>query len=55
MAPGGFIIFGCLIALVNKIKKKRPKQGEDAGCAHCASAELCGGAAPEKGGHHHGL
>lgn len=38
---GGFFVFGCLIALVNKIMKKRtPKK--DVGCENCPSAFLCG-------------
>lgn len=39
MAPGGFFVFGCLIALVNKISKKKPK---DFSCQSCPSAYLCG-------------
>ena len=41
MAPGGFFVFGCLIALVNKItghKNVKTKMG----CAGCPSANLCG-------------
>ncbi len=40
MAPGGFFVFGCLIALVNKLtgKKGKTKVG---GCAGCPSAALC--------------
>ena len=40
MAPGGFFVFGCLIALVNKISKK--KNNKDFGCHNCPSAYLCG-------------
>ena len=41
MAPGGFFVFGCLIALVNKITGK--KHGEkNMGCAGCPSAAVCG-------------
>lgn len=40
MAPGGFFVFGCLIALVNKFGKHKPKKS--AGCAGCPSAEACG-------------
>lgn len=46
MPPGGFFVFGCMIALVNKImshKKITPKQ--DMGCAGCHSATSCGMAA----------
>ena len=39
MAPGGFFIFGCLIALVNKISKgkaiKKKEFGCDGGCEGC--------------------
>ena len=38
MAPGGFIVFGCLIALVNKISKKKV----EAGCEACPSRAACG-------------
>lgn len=40
--PGGFFVFGCLIALVGKIthgKNKRKK----AGCQGCPAAAACGG------------
>ena len=40
VAPGGFFVFGCLIALVNKISKK--KNNKDFGCHNCPSAYLCG-------------
>lgn len=42
MPPGGFFVFGCMIALVNKImssKKIMPKQ--DMGCAGCPSVSIC--------------
>lgn len=41
MAPGGFCIFGCLIALVNKFGKSKPKKTEF-GCEGCPSAAACG-------------
>ena len=41
MAPGGFLVFGLLIALVNKISGDKPKKKEF-GCAGCPSAEICG-------------
>jgi electron transport complex protein RnfE len=42
MAPGGFIVFGCLIALVNKVlgRKRNPK--DESYCAGCPSADTCG-------------
>ena len=47
MAPGGFIVFGCLIALVNKITTRKPgaKPRTNAdldGCAACPAAAACG-------------
>ena len=41
MAPGGFFVFGCLIALVNKFSAHKPKK-EVFGCACCPSAAVCG-------------
>ncbi len=41
MAPGGFLVFGLLIACVNKFGKGKPKKKEF-GCAGCPQAELCG-------------
>lgn len=38
---GGFFVFGCLIALVNKIMKKRNAK-KDISCEGCPSAYLCG-------------
>ena len=40
MAPGGFFVFGCLIAVVNKWFKNKPKK-KDFGCEGCPSASLC--------------
>jgi electron transport complex protein RnfE len=42
MAPGGFVIFGCLIALVNKITKGKGIKKTEFGCAGCPSAAACG-------------
>ena len=42
MAPGGFIIFGCLIALVNKISKGQALKKKDFDCEGCPSAASCG-------------
>ncbi len=39
MAPGGFLILGCIIALVNRITKR---EGKDLnGCAGCPAAKSC--------------
>lgn len=41
MAPGGFFVFGCLIALVNKLSGGKNAK-KNFGCASCPSAEICG-------------
>ena len=38
MAPGGFVVFGLLIAIVNKLSKKKARTG----CENCPSASVCG-------------
>ena len=40
MAPGGFFVFGLLIAAVNKFSAHKPKK-QDFGCTGCPSAEIC--------------
>lgn len=40
MAPGGFFVFGLLIAIINKFSANKPKKTEF-GCAGCPSAEIC--------------
>ena len=40
-APGGFFVFGCLIALVNKFASHKPKK--EFSCQGCPSFGLCGG------------
>ncbi len=45
MSAGGFFVLGCVIALVNKISKKKPP--EKIGCAACPNAKNC---ASVKGG-----
>jgi len=50
MAPGGFIIFGCLIALVNKISKGRAIKKTEFGCEGCPSAAACGMPKAQGGG-----
>ncbi len=49
MAPGGFFVFGLLIAIVNKFAKNKPKK-KDFGCAGCPSAAMCSGACAVKEG-----
>ena len=47
MAPGGFFVFGCLIALVNKITKGKPAKNADSGCSGCPNCSACKGAKEE--------
>ncbi len=42
LAPGGFFVFGCLIAIVNKIMMKKGKEPRELGCKGCPCAEACG-------------
>ena len=42
MAPGGFVTYGLLIALVNKITNGRAIKKKDFGCEGCPSAATCG-------------
>ncbi len=42
LAPGGFFVFGLLIALVNKLTKGKAIKKKDFGCEGCPSAYLCG-------------
>lgn len=41
MAPGGFFVFGCLIALVNKFSGDKKNTKKEFGCAGCPSASVC--------------
>lgn len=41
MAPGGFLVFGILIAVVNKISGGKNAK-KSFGCSGCPSAEICG-------------
>ena len=43
MAPGGFFVFGCLIAAVNKFFVNKPVKKDFDSCAGCPAAEACGG------------
>ncbi|MBO5416391.1 MAG: electron transport complex subunit E [Clostridia bacterium] len=42
LAPGGFFVFGCLIALVNKLTHGKGVKKKDFGCDSCPSAYMCG-------------
>ena len=46
-APGGFFVFGCMIALINKLTKGKAIKKKEFGCANCPNASSCGAA---KGG-----
>ena len=48
LAPGGFLVFGSLIALVNYTTKGKAIKKKDFGCAGCPAAAACGAA--QKGG-----
>ena len=51
MAPGGFAIFGILIAIINKASKGRAIKKKEFGCEGCPSAVACNGqSCPEKEG-----
>ena len=41
MAPGGFFVFGLLIAFMNKFAQHKPRK-KDLGCEGCPQAESCG-------------
>lgn len=40
-APGGFFVFGCMIALVGCISKDKGSKKKDFSCAGCPSAAIC--------------
>jgi electron transport complex protein RnfE len=42
MAPGGFAVFGILIAIMNKVSKGTMLKKKEFGCKGCASAATCG-------------
>ena len=48
LAPGGFFVFGMLMACANKLAEKKGKAPANLGCAGCPAAAGCGQA--EKGG-----
>lgn len=48
MAPGGFFVFGLLIAIVNKFSSKKP--AKKIGCAGCPMASACGHVGEKKEG-----
>ena len=42
MAPGGFFVFGLLIAIVNKLTAGKGVKKQEFGCENCPSAAACG-------------
>lgn len=42
VAPGGFFVFGLLVALVNKITKGKAIKKKEFSCAGCPAAGVCG-------------
>ena len=44
--PGGFFVFGCLIALASKLTKGKVRK--EAGCSGCPSAGACSGSCQDK-------
>ena len=48
LAPGGFFVFGVLIAAVNYFTKGKALKKKEFGCEGCAMAAMCGGARKEK-------
>jgi len=42
LAPGGFFVCGCMIALVNKLSKGKAINKTEFGCMGCPSAAACG-------------
>ena len=41
LAPGGFFVYACAIAVVNKILASKGKKPRDFGCQGCALASMC--------------
>ena len=50
MAPGGFLTFGCLIALVNFLTKGKVREKQQNKCMGCPSAAFCSDSQKEEGG-----
>ena len=42
MAPGGFAVFGLLIAIINKVSHGKAIKKKEFGCEGCPSAATCG-------------
>jgi len=50
MAPGGFVVFGILIAVVNKISNGKAIKRKEFGCTGCPSAAACSAIGAGNGG-----
>jgi len=48
MAPGGFAVFGIVMAVMFKLTKGRAPKRKDFGCTGCPSAAACGALSAEK-------
>ena len=42
LAPGGFFVYGCIIALLNRLTKGKGVKRKSFGCQGCPSAAACG-------------
>jgi len=42
LAPGGFFVYGCMIAVVNKLSHGKAIKKKEFGCMGCPSATACG-------------
>lgn len=47
-APGGFLVFGIMIAIVNAVTHGKGVKKKDFGCEGCPSAGICGGNCADK-------
>ncbi len=50
LAPGGFFVYGAVIALVNRLTKGRGVRRKSFGCEGCPAAPACGHAGKREGG-----
>ena len=48
MAPGGFVVLGVLIAIVNMVSKGKAIKKKEFGCTGCPSAAVCAAACKEE-------
>ncbi len=50
LAPGGFFVYGSVIALVNRLTKGKGVKRKSFGCENCPAASACGRAGNREGG-----